>query len=284
MNRREVENIDGEKFTLTTLGNYGHSIGVRQWREKFDSNHFIIKTVHRTFDKYFFYFPHTPIVIDNVDNTSKFTRHSDLRVLDMPIKLPGNSDYRVPSELGQFDEVIAKMVSFEHAINPNVDKYFAYLTIDQGGVPANTCQRNPGCHVDGFQGARIVPKRPINRSYIAYDCISPIFYPQEFRTGHLNESTDNFFSSFDEQADETAAITFDPYQIILMNAFTVHKSGKEKIPMYRTFVRLSYDTIIFDRFGNTHNPMFHYDWPMVTRGTHKHLKHRPLPKFNKDAY
>jgi hypothetical protein len=33
----------------------------------------------------------------------------------------------------------------------------------------------------------------------------------------------------------------------------------------RTWVRLSFEVRIFDRLGNTHNPMFAYDWPMVPR-------------------
>jgi hypothetical protein len=283
MKTRDV-NIDGVKFTLTELDSYGYSIGIRKWRDKIDTNHFIIKTVHRTFDKYYYYFPHTPIVIGEVSNIGRFSRKSNLRILDMPIKMPGNSDYRIPHELDQFDELIAKMVAFEHAINPYVNDYYAYLTVDQGNVPANTYQRKSGCHVYGFQGARLFQKRPVNRSYIAYDEIPPVFYPQNFRTSHLHEKTDNFFLSFDEQADDTAAITFDPYQILLMNAYTVHRSDKINYDTYRTFVRLSYDTMMFDRFGNTHNPMFHYEWPMITRDAHKGLKHRPLPKYNPDAY
>lgn len=282
MNRKEII-IDDVKFTLTELSSYGFGIGVRKWSKKIDTNHFIIKTVHRAFDKNLYYFPHTPIVVDDVYNVAKFSRRSNLRVLDMPIKFP-RSEYKIPKELNQFDEIISKIISFEHTINPFIDQYYAYLTIDQGEVEKNTFQRNPGCHVDGFQGNRVKEKRPINRSYIVYDDVSPIFYAQNFKTSHLNEKTDDFFLSFDEQADETNAITFDPYQIILMNAFTVHKSAKSERFVYRTFIRLSYDTMIFDRFGNTHNPMFQYNWNMVSRDTKKHLKHNSLLSYNQNAF
>lgn len=283
MRRRNVE-INGASFTLTELGSYGFSVGVRQWRKEYDKNHFIIKTVGRPFNKDLYYFPHTPIVIDDIIGVEKFTRHSDIRVLDMPIKFAGSNDYRIPKELTQFEELIAKAVSFEHEINPGIKDYYAYLTIDQGDVPANSYQRKPGCHVDGFQGARIAPKRPVNRSYIAYDCIPTVFYPQYFQTYHLNEAKNNFFLSFDEQADPMSAITFDPFQLILMNAYTVHRSDIADKSTYRTFFRLSYDTSKFDRFGNTHNPMFSYKWPMVTRDIQKHLVHKPRFQHHPDAY
>lgn len=278
MNRKDIV-VDGAKFTLTELGSYGYGVGVRLWREKLDEEHFIIKTVHRPFDKDMFSVPHTPILISDVYNESKFSRKNNLRVLDMPIKFPGSPDYRIPKELSQFDEVIAKIVSFEHTINPNIHQYYAYLTVDQGEIPADTYQRKPGCHVDGFQGARIKRKRPINRSYIVYDTTPTVFYPQSFQTDHLNEETDNFFLSFDEQADATLEITFDTYKILLMNAYTVHRADKTDKPTARTFFRLSFDTIVFDRFGNTHNPMFDYNWTMTTRTTQSCLVHKPLPRI-----
>lgn len=277
----EVNDI---KFELTELNSYGFGIGVRRWRDEYDKRHFIIKTVHGLFDKKMYEFQHTPIVISDVFNTEKFSRRSNLRVLDMPIKFPGSSEYRLPKELNQFDEAIAKIVSFEHTINPHIDQYYAYLTIDQGDIAVNTFQRRPGMHVDGFQGARVKNKRPINRSYIIYDNTPTVFYPQSFRTDYLNEETDNFFEAFDEQADEESAITFDPYSIILMNAYTVHRANKVYTPVYRTFLRVSFDTLMFDRFGNTHNPMFHYGWSMVSRNTQKDLKFKPLPNHNKDAF
>lgn len=283
MSRKDVD-INGKRFTLTTLGSYGFGIGVRPWRLPFDAKHFVIKTIHSKFDKELYSFPHTPILIDEVYDREKFSRKNALRVLDMPIKFAGSNEYRVPKELQQFDELIAKIVSFEHTVNPYVSDYYAYLTVDQSTVAENSFQRNPGCHVDGFQGARIKEKRPVNRSYIVYDATPTIFYPQSFKTDHLNEATDNFFFSFEEQSDETSAIHFLPYQILLMNAYTVHKSAISNHDTHRTFFRLSFDTMIFDRFGNTKNPMFDYNWQMITRDTQKYLVHKPIPKHHEHAY
>jgi hypothetical protein len=279
MIQKDVD-INGTNFTLTTLGGSGFSIGVRTWREKYDKEHFIIKTVHRPFNKELFSFPHTPIVVGETLNRSKFSRPNKIRVLDTPIKFPDYPEYRLPKEVDQFDDVISMMISFEHKINPFVNQYYAYLTVDQMEVDAGKTQRVAGAHCDGFQGAKVKYKRPGNRQYIAFDNTSPTFYAQEFKTAHLDEKTDNFFLSFDEQADDTAAITFDPYTVVLCGAYTVHKSSVQEKREHRTFVRLIYDTRVFNRFGNTHNPLFDYKWDMTEQPIPSHLKHNPMQKFN----
>jgi hypothetical protein len=277
MERKDIVARDGIKYTLTSLNSYGYSIGFRQWKKQYDKDHFIIKTVGRKFDKSLFSFPHTPIVIDDIANIGKFSRKSNLRVLDMPIKLAGFSDYRIPRELDQFDELIAKCVSFEREINPFIHEYYAYLTVDQGTIQKDEYQRRPGCHTDGFQGAGIQWKVPVARSYIVYDECPPVFFPQSFKTDHLDEAKHNFFMSFDEQADENMSLIFDPYQIVLMNGYTVHRASKMEDTRYRTFFRLTFDFNIYNRFGNTHNPMFHYKWNMIEKDTQRNLIHKPLP-------
>lgn len=275
MMRRTVR-INNETFTLTELQPYGFSIGVRQWRKPLPKEHFILQTVHTTFDKKLFEFPHTPIVIEDIAGRTKFSRQTDLRVLNCPIKFPGALEYRIPKELSQFDEAIAKCIAYEHAINENVCAYYAYITIDQGIVEGGRTQRTSGCHCDGFQGARIYPKLPISRTYSAYDHTPTIFYGQAFQTDHLDEAKHDFFSSFDEQADETQQMFFPDYSIILSGAYTVHRSKIAAATGYRTFFRLHYDMSRFDQLGNTHNPMFEYKWNMMTRNVRSYLRHKPL--------
>lgn len=282
MQRKDII-IDDKTFTLTTLNKYGFSVNARQWKNRYDKNHFIVKTVHSIFNKSLFSFSHTPLYVDQISNMKKFSSLNNLRVLDMPIKFPFSSDYRIPKELIQFDEAIAKCASFEAEINPNIEKYYAYLTIDQGRVFPNQFQRTAGCHTDGFQCADD-NKNPIGRSYIIHDCIPTVFYPQSFRTDYLNEAEDNFFLAFDDQAIKEAEITFDNYSIVLMNAYTVHRSATTNYPKNRTFFRLTFDTIKFNRFGNTHNPMFEYDWKMKISTRLKNLKHKQLPKYDENAY
>lgn len=259
------------QLTRIVDNNY-YSIAPNRFRYPVDKNHVIVKSVGQIFDKKNFSTMHLPMVLGNV-NQQRFSKREDIRILDMPIKMIG-SDYRIPSSLRRFRKVLQKMINFEHEINRDVDQYYAYLTIDQSFAFTGTTHRNSGCHVDGFQGSRIVNKLPINRSYIVYDQLPTVFYRQGFESSHLDEKTDNFFLSFDDQAVESKRVTFDPYQILLMHAYTVHRSEVASHHMYRTFFRLSFDTLQFDRLGNTHNPFFDYQWNMVTRDTQKSLRHK----------
>ena len=272
--RRRDTMINGERFTLTDLQPYGFSVGIRQWKEPIPE-HFVIQTVGSVFDKSLFGFPHTPIVIAEVNNTAKFSRQSDIRVLNCPIKFSGSNKYNVPRELLQFDEALAKCIAYEHAINPDVLNYYAYLTVDQGIVKEDEYQRKAGCHSDGFQGAGR-PKRPIARTYSAYDNTPSIFYGQKFITTHLDPARHDFFLSFDEQAETENEMFFPNYSIILSGAYSVHRSAPAETTGYRTFFRLHYDLAVFDQLGNTHNPLFNYAWPMTTRDIRTKLVHKKL--------
>jgi hypothetical protein len=282
MKRRDVV-IAGETFTITDLQPYGFGIGVRQWKQPLPEDHFIHKTVGKEFDKSLFTFPHTPILIDEVSNKDKFSRQSDLRILDCPIKFSGSPEYNIPKELAQFDEVLSKCIAYEHAINPNMLAYYAYITVDQGMIEAGKTQRKTGCQCDGFQGASVGRhKRPVSRTYIAYDCAPPLFYGQAFQTAHLDEERHDFFTSFDEQAKEENEMLFANYSILLTGAYTVHKEMPIEETGYRTFFRLHYDTRQFDRLGNTHNPLFNYAWPAVARNVRRGLIHKRL--WNEHAF
>ncbi|MFA6049992.1 MAG: hypothetical protein WC761_02240 [Candidatus Paceibacterota bacterium] len=210
-------------------------------------------------------------VIGEVWNASNFCRPDGLRILDMPIKMAYNNEYRMPPELDGFYSTIADILNYEHRHNPYVDQCYAYLTIDQGLVMPGTTQRNPGCHVDGFQGARITEKTVVNRSYVASCCLPTVFYNHGFDLTALDPSKHDFFLEMDRLAQEENAFQPNPFQIVLMNAYTVHRAVIAHAPVYRTFFRLSYDVKIFDRLGNTHNPMFNYNWNMVERDVHDSL-------------
>lgn len=268
--------IGGKRFTLTELGSNGFSVGIRRWKKPIDKDHPIISSVGSIFNASNYSIAHTPIIVDGISFGDKFSEANDTRILDCPIKFPGRNEYRIPKALSSFDEAIAKAVSFEHAINPNVNDYYAYITVDQGYINAYECQRSIGCRANGFQGANINPKLPIARSYIAYDRVPPKFYHQGFTTDHLDEAKHNFFFSFDEQARAEAARTIERYNIVLTHAYTVYRNTAVDYPTYRTFFRLTYDVRQYDRFGNTHNNLFDYRWKMRMIDNNSHLHHKRL--------
>ncbi len=56
-----------------------------------------------------------------------------------------------------------------------------------------------------------------------------------------------------------------PWEIQLMDAYTVHRGCEATERVDRTWIRLSFEVRIFDRLGNTKNPMFDYNWEMEPR-------------------
>ncbi len=186
------------------------------------------------------------------------------RVLDMPIKFP-HTDVRIPYDVSNHYKTIKTMFDYEHSFNPKYDELYAYLTIDRGVVDPGKTQRVPGAHVDGFQGARINPKVLIDHSYVAYSGLPTVWYNQEFKVSHLDPAVHDVFKAFDKQLDETKAVRYHAGQILLFDAYTIHRGDVAAEPISRTFMRLTFSVREFDRLGNTHNPMFDYDWPMVAR-------------------
>ncbi len=192
-------------------------------------------------------------------------------VLDMPIKMPGDKEYRLPSELNQFQDLVSKVAGLEHSVNSSIDLCYAYLTIDQGWVNPGDTQRTDGWHVDGFQGARVFPKVESDHSYIVQDKYPTHFSLQDFRLSHLDPEKDNFFWEMDRQALGAPTWRARPYEVLMMDAYTVHKAAVAHEGGFRTFFRLTYSVRQFDRLGNTINPIFNYDWDMVTRDVAKEL-------------
>ena len=210
--------------------------------------------------------------VGEVANQEDFSDFKGIRCLDMPIKMKGSKDYRIPREFSQFIDSISKMIAFENAHNKRHLDFYAYLTIDQSESNGRATHREAGLHVDGFQGDRVQPKVECGRSYITFDCDCPSFWNQSFETvENMDVSTQNIFHEFDRTKHYSSEIKCDPYQIYFMDSYAVHSANKAIEPK-RTFLRLSYSTREFDRLGNSHNHLFDYKWDMFKRDIHLSLK------------
>lgn len=198
----------------------------------------------------------------------KFTKEGAINVLDLPIKFPG-SDFRIPKELLQFEDVIRRVAQFERQYNhASYDEYYCYVTVDQRNVKAGTLQREAPCHVDGFQGAKWNPKVKINHTYVISDKLPTTYYVQPFNFDALDEAKHNFFWEMNRQVALTNsqfAWQPQPFELNLIDAYTVHRGTPAETDCFRTWLRLSFEVRIFNRLGNAHNPMFDYQWEMEPR-------------------
>src|SRR5699024_336520 len=191
------------------------------------------------------------------------------RCLDMPIRLSGESEYRLPVDWDDLKEPLERLISIEHLHNPNWKDYYTYLTVDVKDVTVGDQQRHGGLHVDGFQGTRMDPKTKITRNYVATTNGGTEFWNQPFKV--LDPEIFNIFEGFDLQKESIPIIADENY-FYFMDAYMVHQSGFARFNGERIFMRLTYDLKEFDRLGNTHNPNLNYDLEMVERNVWNTVK------------
>jgi hypothetical protein len=257
----------GYHFTVPMIGSTGICFTPENYPVTTLSHRSIIlDELHSVWDITKFITARSPLAIGDAPDRAPFEKHV-IRVLDMPIKLAGSNEYRIPHEITPFLGTIKQIINYEHSIltPEQLLAYHAYITIDQSYVKAGTMQRKPGTHVDGFQGARIHPKTIINHSYVVSNGTPTLYYPQSFNFTAVDERIHDCFLEMDAQANNESAFKTNHYQIYLMNAYTVHRAVTAETNCFRTFLRISYDTKEFDRLGNTVNYMLDYNWKMVPR-------------------
>jgi hypothetical protein len=95
-----------------------------------------------------------------------------------------------------------------------------------------------------------------------------VYYAQPFDFARLDEARHNFFWEMNRQVAATCsahAWSPAPYELSLMDCYTVHRGAPAPAEVHRTWVRVSFEVRVFDRLGNAHNPLFDYAWPMVPR-------------------
>ncbi|OGT36071.1 MAG: hypothetical protein A3F11_05515 [Gammaproteobacteria bacterium RIFCSPHIGHO2_12_FULL_37_14] len=275
----------GYTFSVPTIGKKGSSLTPKPYRiTKCTYHSRILEDLHSVWDINKFKVARAPLEVGELVDRRAF-QCLTIRVLDMPIKLAGSNDYKIPDEIHPFIDTIQMIVNHEHSIlsEQQLLSYHAYLTIDQSEVKAGTMQRKPGAHVDGFQGARIFPKTLINHSYVVSNGTPTIFYPHSFDFSYLNEGIHDYFLEMDTQAKDSKAIRTKPYSIYLMDAYTVHRADLATENCFRTFLRVSYDVKVFDRLGNTINPLLSYSWNMVPREVQSTLvRYQSLNDYEKE--
>lgn len=184
------------------------------------------------------------------------------RCLDMPLRLAGEDEYRLPVEYEGLHDTLTALISIEHENNLNWQDYNTYLTVDYSEVRVDDQQRHGGLHVDGFQGERIIEKTKVTRNYVATTNGGTLFWPQRFIVA--DPARFNVFEGFDLQVDGEPLIA-DTCSFYFMDAYTVHESGFADHDGPRLFVRLTYDVKQFDRDGNTENPSVPVPWTPVKR-------------------
>ncbi|MBI4349236.1 MAG: hypothetical protein HY553_20530 [Elusimicrobia bacterium] len=219
---------------------------------------------------------HAPVKIGTVEDRRTFAEPS-VSVLNMPIKMP-KTGFKIPAELEHLREFIQKMIDHEAAINPKLEEFYAYLTVDFSAVVAGQTHRKPGIHIDGVQGARYPVKLPPEHAYSASSVLGTVFYDQVFDLTALDPAKHHVHAELERQADETMAWPAENFGIYFWDSYSVHRAAIAREALRRTFVRVEFSKKIYDSEGDTHNPLFEYDWKPVPRPIPAELDDRPLSK------
>ncbi|HEY9774596.1 MAG TPA: hypothetical protein V6C81_12405 [Planktothrix sp.] len=194
--------------------------------------------------------------------------NSSPRTLDMPIKFP-YTDVRVPPELAAEVPIIKRACNAMAAANRAFyDACYLYYTLERGMVIAGNLQREAPCHVDGFQGARWHPKHVANHTITVSNAVPTAYYVQPFDFDLLDVAKHDFYWEMNyqvQQSDSQFAWLPEDCEMTMMDGYTVHRGTATLVDLFRKFMRLSWETRIFDRLGNAHNPLFDYEWEMVPR-------------------
>lgn len=270
--RFETLTYRGKHYTVPILSNDGFAVepdSSAVFFEPLDPSP-ILDCLNSTWDLANFRVPRRPVRLGFLPVADRYDFSYPVmpRTLDLPIKFPGSAG-RIPADFDQLQPLIQRVFNIEARLNPSCyDEYYCYLTVDQGTVQPGSLQREAPCHVDGFQGARWQPKVRVNHTYTVTDCLPTVYYEQPFDFSALDEARHNFFWEMNRQVAATNSAHAwrpEPYELTLMDGYTVHRGDVAETALFRTWVRLSFEVRIFDRLGNAHNPLFRYNWEMVPR-------------------
>ncbi|MCH9621999.1 MAG: hypothetical protein S4CHLAM20_14330 [Chlamydiia bacterium] len=215
-----------------------------------------------------------PVIVGELEDKRAFSsqlKGHGLRFLDLPIHMP-KQGWRIPPQLEQFKEVIAKAVLCEKLINPTFEKTcYVYITVDQGIVEPHVSQRRSGWHGDSYRKIdtrKTSLKIPVDHVYVVADCCPTLFVPGPFSLNSIDpENIDEVLTTFSSIANTQEAITYPNYTLLKMDPYCVHDAGINKTDhaLHRTFVKISISQSKYCKLGNAHNQLFVYDWPMVPR-------------------
>ncbi len=224
--------------------------------------------VKKPWDLEYFQEQHVPVIIGKLSNPAEFSRPQEqgMHYVDMPIFMPGQG-WRIPKELIQFSELIARVIEAEKEVNPDFEKdQYVYISADQCWVPAGIPQREAGWHGDSFRKINTYERTVrlgTDHAYIITDMCPTVFVAGPCPLEGIDvENINEVIEKLGEYAASQEKIFYEPYHIIRMNPYCIHHAGINDCeePVFRTFVRINISPAKYCRIENSHNYLFNYTW------------------------
>ena len=174
----------------------------------------------------------------------------------LPIKLSGQTEPKAEDRLLCFSHLVG-IVNCDYIGRNGLNDYIAsniYLTAKhlyaKPGCPIN----RPGYHSDGFMTDDI--------NYIWCDCYPTIFNTSPYS---LTMHHEHSLNEIESQSLKENEVKYQPFELLRLNQFNIHKVAEIERPCLRTFVKISFSKEKYNLVGNSHNFLLNYDWEMKER-------------------
>lgn len=202
----------------------------------------IISQLHKRWDAGEFAQTRQPVPVGTIENKGVFSApipgDKDRRYTIVIMRRKGEKDFRLPVELKQLAEPISKMMGYDRAVHRNVDTQEDVFFILSQSVVDKDQKQLFGTHVDQFGSLNSI------RTYVVSDKVPTAYYRMPFKVGddELSKIARFDYSDFRGQTQEDKIWRPDPYQIVLHDQYTVHRSDTAKERCFRTFLGLAFMT------------------------------------------
>ena len=184
----------------------------------------------------------------------------DTYVLYLPVKM-NNSSIQVPDNLKMYEHLVYSAIN-----NINRRFEYIYLSVENRYIPADTCQKRPGWHVDG---------------YLTND-ETYIYTKSSDTTEYINQSNIELGPIDDLEALHQFN-TYKGGEIVHINSGhlynlkrCIHRSPTITKGHKRLFVKISFSNDRYNLYGNSKNYLFDYDWKYVERDNERNTPSKDI--------
>ena len=196
------------------------------------------------------------------------------RVNHYCVKLP-NADpqWGIFKDNQEIKDHVTELIEFTYGLGVQTSDRYIFITMDKGIVKPNNTLRDPGWHVDGFQGDEVPEKVAVGLQYLWSDSLPTLFYSEGFSIDGLDMSKHNVFNWLGRQVDEQYVLSSEANTVYAINAYQCHKPQVATVETPRKFLRVSFTKTPITSVKMTINEDVLYDYPIhtTTGNIPKHL-------------
>lgn len=179
--------------------------------------------------------------------------------LYLPVCMPECSEIRLPPNI----ECLRPMI--QHAQLRHMDEFgYHYVSARKGWATPDNPLNRPGWHCDGFGGP--------DMNYVWWSGASTRFWVGDLRNEENRDISADQLKSMEEF--EFLATMFPRHietrpakHLYQLDRYTIHATPELTEGQMRQYVKISFSNERYNLYGNSHNYLFDYDWPMVDRET-----------------